>query len=175
MRKAVTVHRKIALFLYYLASTDSYRSLGNLFGLSRWFVCICLRQVSEAILQKLKPKYISFPKGDELLQVIAHYKERWGFPMCAGAIDGTHIAIATPHHNHVAYVNRKSYHSIVMQAVVDGHYMFRDIVVGWPGSVHNARVFSNSEFLQSWMQWSVVSRGCARDNSWKADPSCHLG
>ena len=95
--------------------------------------------------------------------------------MCAGAIDGTHIAIATPHHNHVAYVNRKSCHSIVMQGVVDGHYMFRDIVVGWPGSVHNARVFSNSEFLQSWMQWSVVSRGCARDNSWKADPSCHLG
>ena len=146
MRKAVTVQRKIALFLYYLASTDSYRSLGNLFGLSRGFVCICLRQVSEAILQKLKPKYISFPKGDELLQVIAHYQERWGFPMYAGAIDWTHIAIATPHHNHVAYVNRKSYHSIVMQAVVDGHYMFRDIVVGWPGSVHNARVFSNSEF-----------------------------
>jgi len=144
MRKAVTVRRKVALFLYYLASTDSYRSLGNLFGLSRAFVCICLRQVSEAILKKLKPKYISFPKGDELVQVIAHYKERWGFPMCAGAIDGTHIAIATPPHNHVAYVNRKSYHSIVMQAVVDGHYMFRDIVVGWPGSVHDARVFSNS-------------------------------
>ncbi|XP_044184761.1 protein ALP1-like [Acropora millepora] len=84
--------------------------------------------------------------GDELVQVIAHYKERWGFPVCAGAINGTHIAIATPPHNHVAYVNRKSYHSIVMQAVVDGHYMFRDIVVGWPGSVHDARVFSNSQF-----------------------------
>ena len=55
MRKAVTVRRKVALFLYYLASTDSYRSLGNLFGLSRAFVCICLRQVSEAILKKLKP------------------------------------------------------------------------------------------------------------------------
>ena len=135
MRKAVTVHRKVALFLYYLVSTDSYRSLGNLFGLSREFVCICFRQVLEAILRKLKPNYISFPKGDELLQVNAHYKERWGFPMCAGAIHGTHIAIATPPHNHVAYVNRKSYHSIVMQAVVDGHYMFRDIVVGWPDIV----------------------------------------
>ena len=123
-RKAVTAHRKVALFLYYLASTDSYRSLGNLFGFSRAFVCICLRQVSEAILQKVKTKHISFPKGDEPLQVIAHHKERWDFPMCAGAMDGTHIAIGTPPHNHVAYVNRKSYHSIVLQAVVDGIICF---------------------------------------------------
>ena len=66
--------------------------------------------------------------------------------MCAWAIDGTHIAIATPPHIQVAYANRKSYHRIVMQAVVDGHYMFRDIVVGWPGTMHDVRVFSNSQF-----------------------------
>ena len=42
-------------------------------------------------------------------------------------------------------MNRKSYHSVVMQAVVDSRYMFRDIVVGWPGSVHDARVLSNSK------------------------------
>ena len=53
MRKTVTVHGKVSLCLYYLASMDSYRSLGNLFGLSGAFVCICLRQVSKAILHKL--------------------------------------------------------------------------------------------------------------------------
>lgn len=74
------------------------------------------------------------------------YKQRWGFPACAGGIDGTHIAIQAPVENHVDYVNRKNYHSIVMQAVVDCQYLFRDIVVGWPGSVHNAWVLSNSEF-----------------------------
>ena len=63
--------------------------------------------------------------------------------MCAGAIDGTHIAIIAPKEDHTDYVNRKGYHSVVMQALVDCNYLFRD-VIGWPGSVHNARILSNS-------------------------------
>ena len=31
-----------------------------------------------------------------------------------------------------------------MQAVVDSNYLFRDFVVGWPGSVHDVRVLSTS-------------------------------
>ena len=58
--------------------------------------------------------------------------------MCAGAIDGTHIPVETPQKDHAAYVNRKSYQSVVMQALVDDKYLFKDIV-------HDARVFSNSE------------------------------
>ena len=127
MRKAVEV-KKIAL--YFIASTDGYQSLANLFGVSRAFMSICIRQVAEAIITKLKPKYLTIPKGDELLRIIGTYKEKWGFPMCAGAIDGTHIPIVTPQKDHAAYVNRKSYHSIAMQALVDTNYLFRDIVVG---------------------------------------------
>ena len=40
-------------------------------------------------------------------------------------------------------MNRKGYNSIVMQALVDSKYLFRDVVVGWPGSVHDSN-FSNS-------------------------------
>ena len=83
MRKAVEVDRKVAVFLYFIASTASYRTLSNLFGLSRGFVCICIRKVAAAVLRKFKEKYMSVAKRDELARVIANYKEKWGFPMCA--------------------------------------------------------------------------------------------
>ena len=83
-----------------------------------------------------------------LLNVIQGYDEEWGFPMCGGAIDGTHIPILAPNESHADYVNRKRYHSIIMQAVVDHNHLYRDVVIGWPGSVHDARVLSNSKIYE---------------------------
>lgn len=36
-----------------------------------------------------------------------------------------------------------------MQALVHSKYLFRDVVIGWPGSVHDARVLSNSKLCNS--------------------------
>ena len=35
---------------------------------------------------------------------------------------------------------------MLMQAVVDLRSIFMDVNIGWPGKVHNARVFVNSSF-----------------------------
>ena len=56
------------------------------------------------------------------------------------------MPIQAPSENPTDYVNRKSFHSVVMPAYIDARYYFRDIVVGWPGSVHDAGVLSNSDF-----------------------------
>jgi len=53
-------------------------------------------------------------------------------------------SVMPPASNHTNYYNRKGWYSIVLQAVVDYKYIFRDICVGWPGNVHDARVFKNS-------------------------------
>ena len=148
MRRAVSAKRRLAILLYYLSSTAEYRTIANLFGVSISFVCTCVKEVSTAIVQKLQSQFITIPKGNELDEIMRTYKDKWQFPMCAGAIDGTHIPIIAPLVDHADYVNRKGYHSIVMQAVVDCKYLFRDIVVGWPGSVHDARIFSNSNLYR---------------------------
>lgn len=42
-----------------------------------------------------------------------------GFIICAGAVDGTLIPIQAPTDNEVAYVCRKNYHALNVQAVCD--------------------------------------------------------
>ena len=143
MGKAISADRRLALTLYYLASTAEYRTIAHLFGVSTPFVCMCIKDVCKAINRRFA-RVISFPQGDDLVQVLNGYEERWGMPMCAGAIDGTHIPILSPQESHADYVKRKNYHSILLQAVVDCHYKFRDVVIGWPGSMHDARVLANS-------------------------------
>ena len=41
LREAVSAKRRLAVTLYYLASTAEYRTIGNLF--SRSFVCQCIK------------------------------------------------------------------------------------------------------------------------------------
>ena len=116
MRKAVPTRKKLAMTLFYFASTAKFRTVANLFGVSRAFLCNCIKDVCCAIIKNLQRILIYIPKDDYLKSIFETYKEKWGFPMCAGVIDGTHIAIIAPKEDHTDYVNRKGYHSVVMQA-----------------------------------------------------------
>ncbi|KAG6940320.1 hypothetical protein G0U57_017458, partial [Chelydra serpentina] len=77
-----------------------------------------------------------------------------GFPNCGGAIDGTHIPILGLDHQGSQYINRKGYFSMVLQALVDHKGRFTSINVGWPGKVHDARVFRNSGLFR-WLQEGI--------------------
>ena len=78
-------------------------------------------------------------------------------PHCAGAIDGSHIPVKPPALNHTDYHNRKSCYSVVLQAVVDHNYLFRDVMVGWPGSIHDARVLAHSQLYWKVKNGEVVN------------------
>ena len=103
-----------------------------------------VQDTCKAIVEVLFKKYISFPRGQALTDVIEGFKTKWGMIQCAGSIDGCHIPIMPPAHNHTDYYNRKGWYSMLLQAVVDHDYLFTDMCSGWPGSVHDARVCVNS-------------------------------
>ena len=148
MRKAIPLEQRVAIALWRLATNGDYRTIAHLLGVSRASVCLIVRDVCDAIVQVLLPKYIQTPHGERLQSIVDGFSSKWGFPQCVGAIDGSHIPIVSPLDCPADYYNRKGFHSIILQAVVDHEYRFWNINVGWPGRVHDARVFTNSELFE---------------------------
>ena len=95
MRKAIPVEQRIALTLWFLSTNADNRTIGHLFGVSKATICVVTKQVCSAIVEILLPKYIQFPSGDGLTQVVDGFKHKLGFSQCAGAVDGTHIPIVS--------------------------------------------------------------------------------
>ena len=60
-----------------------------------------------------------------------------------------------PQENATDYFNHKEYHSLVMQAVVDFQSIFADVYIGWPGRVHDARIFFKFRHLQERIKWAT--------------------
>ncbi|XP_053904772.1 uncharacterized protein LOC128848703 isoform X6 [Malaclemys terrapin pileata] len=144
MRAALTVEKQVVIAPWKLATPDSYRSVGNQFGVGKSTVGAAVIQVANAIKDLLISRVVTLRN----VQVIVDGFAAMGFPNCGGAIDGTHIPILSPEHQATEYINRKGYFSVLLQALVDHKGHFSNINVGWPGKVHDAHVFRNSGLFQ---------------------------
>uniref|UniRef100_A0A673GDD1 DDE Tnp4 domain-containing protein n=1 Tax=Sinocyclocheilus rhinocerous TaxID=307959 RepID=A0A673GDD1_9TELE len=147
-RKPLSVENRVAVALWRLSTNTEYRTISHLFGIGISTVCIITREVVHAIVQVLMPKFIKVPQGNVLRDIVNGFRDKWGFPQCVGAIDGTHVPMIAPRKTKADFYNRMGYYSVLLQAVVDHKLQFWDINVGWPGKVHDARVFANSSLFR---------------------------
>ena len=76
-------------------------------------------------------------------------KHTWG--------TGIHFEIKATSENSDDYSNRKSFYSVNMQAIADTDLKFLDVSVGYPGSIHDSRVFSLSPIYQAMEQGLLMT------------------
>ncbi|GBB98126.1 hypothetical protein RclHR1_31420001 [Rhizophagus clarus] len=98
----------------------------------------------------LKNELVKWPTGELKRMVHLGFNNIGGFNNVIGAIDGTHIILGTaPLKQPEIYWNRKKKYSIQCQGIVDHRGVFINYEIGWPGSVHDAKVYRNSFFYQN--------------------------
>lgn len=93
MCKVIFLRKRIVIIFYYMSFIVEYWIIVNLFGVLKLFVCFCIKDVCKVIIKKLKKDFLLILKGEDLSEVMKFYKEKWGFFLCVGVIDGIYILI----------------------------------------------------------------------------------
>nr|CAI5831036.1 unnamed protein product [Callosobruchus analis] len=135
------------MFLWFAGhEAAGYRDVGDRFN-----VCISkLHHIIHSVssfLSNMARSVVTWPSEEEREEIVAKFANM-GFSNVIGCMDGTDFKIDKPEHDPQSYFNRKKFYSIQMQAVCDSDQRLTDIFIGYPGSVHDARVFRNSTLYQ---------------------------
>ena len=152
-RKGYSKEIKLLVTLRFLASGSFQQVTGDTIGIWQSTGNRIINQVAKKIAQ-LSPQFISTPDRTNLPQIKKgffdiipdRYPSAKPFPGVIGAIDCTHVKItATGVPNREVYRDRKNNLSLNIQAVCDHRLLFWNVVCRWQGSVHDSRIFANSE------------------------------
>lgn len=127
----------------------SLRPLGVMFGVSTATAQRVVWRVCRAVNQHLTPKHICWPSRADIASHAQAVQETHGIPHVAGFVDGSHIRVMPGNTLERVYCyNRKGWHSVILQGIVSQSGRFLDCHIGWPGRVHDARVFSQCHLVQ---------------------------
>ena len=135
--------QQVLIALRFYATGTFQRVSDNLFGVSAFAACTAIHKVSKAIA-KQRAQFLSFPEN--LAGTKRKFYDVAHFPGAIRAIDCSHIRIICPNkENAMAFVNRKQFYSINVQAVCESDAFITNIVARWPGSTHDSSIFDNNK------------------------------
>ena len=148
LRKPLPPAKRLAILLHWLAHGNSYSEVAVLYAVGKATVVAIVHDMVSILRQKLVPDSIKFPAGQELNQVIIDFQELCGVPMCAGALDGTFMAIKKPTHFGDTYFCYKKFTAIIVLGCVDARGIFTYVNAGRPGSVGDSYTYRHSEMYK---------------------------
>ncbi|CAF2610044.1 unnamed protein product [Rotaria sp. Silwood2] len=143
-RAAIPIEKRLACALYALGSSSEFRTIGHLFGIGKSTAREIFHEFCSILVDKFFHRFIKFPTTDaEIKETIDGFLIKCGYPLCLGAVDGTHIAIKPPLGFECDYFNYKKYHSIIMLATVNSNLLFTYVNIGAPERCNDSSIYNN--------------------------------
>jgi len=131
-----------------MANQNSFREIADRFCVTRSCAHRTVIQIIKYI-NRLAPLFLKQWTTEEMHDNADRFHSISGIRNIIGAIDGCHMRITRPRNHGDDYMNRKGYYSILLQGVCDYDWNFRDIYVGPPGRVHDARMLRCSPLFST--------------------------
>lgn len=148
-RPQIIAEKTCLVALSYLGHQCSMYSLADRFDIAESSVQACVDRVL-AFLNAVSEEVIAWPNAEEKERCKAGFLAKSsgkGPRNTIGCIDGCHIEINTPRESPHSYFNRKKFPSIILQGICNNRNKFIDVLIGFPGSVHDARVLREGPFF----------------------------
>lgn len=167
--KQFPVYKQLLIVLYRLGSSgegSTVSKISFLFGIGDGGTLDKItKRVFKAVL-RLKDSYLYWPTAEERSLICQETMNE--LPYCIGYIDGSEVKLAEkPLYDPESYFSRKHIYSLKLQAVCDKNKRIRHLVCGHPGSVHDARIFSNCELATKPDEFFSGSQWLAGDSAYK--------
>ncbi|KAG0717769.1 putative nuclease HARBI1 [Chionoecetes opilio] len=132
-----------------LATGNFQLTLADTADLSQPSVSRCLKTVVHAIAE-VAPRYIRFPTPAEEAGVMQAFSTIAGMPGYIGCLDGTLIPVRGPGGEEAElYRGRKGFYAYNVMDVCDASLCVINLVMHWPGSAHDSRVFIESQLCRT--------------------------
>ncbi|RZF37589.1 hypothetical protein LSTR_LSTR003154 [Laodelphax striatellus] len=137
----------LVLFYRFLATGDRFQYIHFNHRVGATTAGKIVAETCTAIWSVMSPMFLmTDPSPEKWKEISVRFEELWNFPNCCGAIDGKHVRIEAPWNSGSLFFNYKSYHSIILQAVVDAEGKFVAVDVGEAGKHSDGGVFHSSTF-----------------------------
>ena len=173
-RSQAPVEHQLMVFLKYIGTEGSGASasdLRHIFKIGRGTAELFCGRCRKAI-GSLRNQAVKWPDEQERETIAKRMKDMFNFPNCVGIADGTLFPLATEPQTEDApdYSGRKYAFSITTMVICDDQRMIRYYLSGWPGSVHDNRVFKKTKLYRStdshFRPREYILGDSAFENSW---------
>jgi hypothetical protein len=142
---ALTNKQKMKIFLRFVGNLGFQSGVAEDLGFHQTTVSKVIADIATKIVEKA-PLWINFPSTEEEFEAAkAGWQVSYTFPCAIEALYSTHMLIRKPSVHGDQYINRKGFPSVNVQATCNSQELFTSVDVSWPGSVHDATMWRNSD------------------------------
>jgi hypothetical protein len=135
--RPISVEERVAMSLARLGIVDGLRMVGEVYGVAEYTISGIVKEFCKMVRLHLQKIFIQTPNENRLGILAKDFERLHNIPYIIGAIDSSHILVLARVIGGEDYYYCKSFHSALLQGIVNTNCIFWDYEFGWAGSLHD--------------------------------------